>query len=54
MIFKLEYKKIIILLIISFIIIMSILWYKKQDINDLIPKKASFVLNVIEWREYNA
>lgn len=53
MIYKLEYRKIIILLIISLIIIMSILWYKKEAADNIIPKKASFVLNEIDWRVCN-
>ena len=49
MICKLEYRKIIILLTISLIITVSILWYKKEAANNIIPKKASFVLNQIDW-----
>lgn len=53
MICKLEYKKIIILLTISFMIIMSILWHKKETTNNIAPKRASFVLNEIDWRAEN-
>lgn len=53
MIYKLEYKKIIMLLAIGLIIIMSFLWYKKEAANNVIPKKASYVLNGIDWRNDN-
>lgn len=53
MIYKLEYKKIIILLVISLMTIMSVLWYKKEAANNVIPKKASYVLNEIYWRNAN-
>lgn len=53
MIYKLEYKKIIILLAISFMIVISILWYKKEAENNIIPKRASFVRNEIDWSADN-
>lgn len=49
MIFKLEYKKTITFLTIGFMIVVVLLWYKQQTTNKIIPKKASFVLNTIEW-----
>lgn len=49
MIFKLQYKKTITFLIIGFMIVVAFLWHKQQTTNKVIPKKASFVLNTIEW-----
>ena len=53
MIYKSEYKRVIILLAISLVIILSVLWYKKEAANNVIPKKASYVLNGIDWRNAN-
>lgn len=53
MIYKLEYKRMIMLLAISLMIILSLLWYKKEAANNIVPKKASYVLNGIDWRNAN-
>ena len=53
MIFKLEYKKIIILLLIGFIATIVSLLYKQETTNKIIPKRASYVRNIIELGEKN-
>lgn len=52
MIFKLEYKKIIICLTIGFIGLVMLLSYKEESSNNVIPKKASYVFKKIEWGKY--
>lgn len=53
MIYRLEYKKVIVLLTIGFIVLMGCLWYKGLTTNKQVPKRASFVLNTIEWGKDN-
>lgn len=53
LIFKLEYKKIIILLLIGFIATIVSLLYKQETTNKIIPKRASYVRNIIELGEKN-
>ena len=53
MIFKLEYKKIIILLLIGFMAIMAFLLYKQEITNKIVPKRASYVRNIMELGENN-
>lgn len=52
MIYKLEYKKIIIFLAIGFVALIMVLWYKEQTINNVVPKKASYVFKRIEGGKY--
>ena len=53
MIYKLEYKKIVLFLAISLTVIISLLWYKKEAANNNIPKRANYVLDAIDWRNAN-
>jgi hypothetical protein len=53
MIFKLEYKKIIILLLIGFMATMAFLLYKQEITNKIVPKRASYVRNIMELGENN-
>lgn len=53
MIYKLEYKRIIILLAIGLMILIMLLWHKQETTNKVVPRKANFVLNRIEWRKNN-
>lgn len=52
-IYKLEYKKIIIFLTIGLMLIVTLLWHKQEKTNKVIPKRAQYVLNIGEWRNNN-
>ncbi|WP_313757138.1 hypothetical protein [Tissierella sp.] len=49
MIYKLNYKRIIIMLMIFLVLAGGILWYKGEMTNKEVPKKANFVINILEW-----
>lgn len=51
MIFKLEYKKIIVLLLVGFMATMASLLYKQETTNKVVPKRASYVKNIMELGE---
>jgi hypothetical protein len=46
---KLNYKKIIIALMIFLFLAGGLLWYKEEITNKEVPKKAQFVDNNLEW-----
>lgn len=43
MIYRFEYKKLIVLLMIGFLFVAGLLWYKEQVVNKEAPKRANFV-----------
>lgn len=45
---ELIYKKIIALLIIGLILIGGLIWYKELTTNKEAPKKANYVINILE------
>ncbi|MBU5427065.1 hypothetical protein KQI41_11630 [Tissierella pigra] len=51
--YRFTYKKFITLLMIVLVIIGGVIWYKEQTANKEAPKRANFVLNIIELGEVN-
>ncbi|WMM23448.1 hypothetical protein RBU61_10830 [Tissierella sp. MB52-C2] len=51
MTYKFTYKKFITLLILVLVVIGGIIVYKEQTTNKEAPKRANFVLNIIESGE---
>ncbi len=49
MVCKLNYKKIIIGLMIFLILTGGVLWYREEITNKEAPKKAQFVENNLDW-----
>ncbi|MDR7857146.1 hypothetical protein [Tissierella sp.] len=49
MTYQLNYRRIIIILLIGLIGVVGLFWYKEQTTNKVIPKRANFVERKIEW-----